>query len=77
MYTYNVTDSDGQVKTGKCDDGEWKGSSILSDLLKEKNVLDVILIVTRRFGGTFLGKRRFDLIKQAAIEALDLYVNSP
>ena len=75
MYAYNVMDSDGQLKTGKCDDGEWKGSSILSDLLKEKKVSNVILIVTRKFGGKFLGRKRFDLIKQAATEALDLYAS--
>ena len=68
MYACNVTDSDGQVKTSKCDDGEWKGSSILPDLLKEKDVSDVILIVTRRFGGTFLGKRRFDLLNKLPLK---------
>ena len=56
MYAYNVTDSDGQTKSGNCDDKEWKKSKILSDLLVEKNVSDVIIIVTRKFGGAFLWK---------------------
>ena len=73
MYAYNFTDPEGNNRSGYYDDGEWKGSTVLSSILEDRKLSDVILIVTRKFGGVFLGKRRFQLIKQAAAEVVNLY----
>ena len=73
MYAYNFTDPEGNNRSGYYDDGEWKGSTVLSSILEDRKLSDVILIVTRKFGGVFLGKKRFQLIKKAAAEVLNLY----
>ena len=75
MYAYNFTDAEGQTKSGYFDDKEWRGSSVLASLLEQKSATDVILIVTRKFGGTHLGKKRFELIKEVALEVIDEYIN--
>ena len=59
--------------SGYFDDKEWRGSSVLCSVLEQKSVTDAILIVTRGFGGTHLGKQQFDLIKQVATEVVDQY----
>ena len=63
IYAYNITGLDGQVKCAYSDD-EWKTGTILMELLKEKGLSEVILIVTRKYGGIKLGKKRFELIKK-------------
>ena len=73
MYAYNFTDPEGNNRSGYYDDGEWKGSTVLSSILEDRKLSDVILIVTRKFGGVFLGKKRFQLIKKAAAEVVNLY----
>ena len=69
----NFTDPEENNRSGYYDDGEWKGSTVLSSILEDRKLSDVILIVTRKFGGVFLGKRRFQLIKKAAAEVVNLY----
>ena len=73
IYAYNFTNAEGQTKSGYFDDKEWRGSSVLCSVLEQKSVTDAILIVTRKFGGTHLGKKLFDLIKQVATEVVDQY----
>ena len=72
IYAYNYGGEDGQIVTGHCDDGEWGASSILCELLKQRNISNAILVVTRKYGGTNLGKQRFQIIKQVACNVLDL-----
>ena len=70
IYAYRFIDLDGQQVCGHSDDGEWTASVMLMDLLKEKGFEEAILVVTRKYGGINLGKKRFDLIKQVAKEAM-------
>ena len=72
IYAYNYGGEDGQIVTGHCDDGEWGASSILCELLKQRTISNAILVVTRKYGGTNLGKQRFQIIKQVACNVLDL-----
>ena len=70
IYAYRLTDADGQAMSGHSDDGEWNASNILKDLLQRHGQSEVILVVSRKFGGIKLGKQRFDIIKQVASEVL-------
>ena len=73
MYAYNFVDPEGNTKSGYFDDKEWRGSSVLSAVIDQRSLTNVILIVTRKFGGVHLGKKRFELIKQVANDAVDVY----
>lgn len=73
MYAYNFIDPDGETRSGFCDDGEWSSGSLLAGILREKELSNVVIIVTRKFGGVHLGKRRFELIRQVANETLAQY----
>jgi putative IMPACT (imprinted ancient) family translation regulator len=54
------------------DDGESAAGGRLAHLLQILDVKDVLVIVTRYFGGTLLGADRFKHINQAARDALEL-----
>ena len=73
MYAYNFIDPEGVNRCGYFDDGEWTGGNILSTLLCEKELSNIVIIVTRSFGGVHLGKKRFELIRQVANETIALY----
>ena len=70
IYAYKYVDLDGQTVQGYSDDGEWNTSCILRDLLQQKGLTEAMLVVTCKYGGYKLGKKRFELIKQVANEAL-------
>ena len=52
------------------DEGEDGGSRVIQNLLKELKVSNVMVIVTRVFGGKHLGKRRWEHMRTCATEAL-------
>jgi len=54
------------------DDGESAAGGRLAHLLQILDVKDVLVVVTRYFGGTLLGADRFKHINQAARDALEL-----
>ena len=55
---------------GAHDDGEHGASKYLSQVLANSQRKDIMIFVTREFGGVHLGLRRFLLIEKAAKEAL-------
>ncbi|TPX66814.1 hypothetical protein SpCBS45565_g04205 [Spizellomyces sp. 'palustris'] len=60
------------IVSGYDDDGEkWAGSKI-AKVLQEFNVVDVVVIVSRWYGGVLLGCARFRHIEQVAKEVLEL-----
>ena len=63
-------DINSEISSSYNDDGEWKASQLLVNLLDQKNIARGILVVTRQYGGVKPGRQRFDLIKQVAAEAL-------
>ena len=75
MYAYKFIDPDGETRSGYCDDGEWASGSLLAGVLREKGLSNVLIMVTRKFGGVHLGKRRFELIRQVANETITKYDN--
>ncbi|EWC47402.1 hypothetical protein DRE_00370 [Drechslerella stenobrocha 248] len=62
--THNITDND--------DDGETAAGSRLGHLLELIDVWDVVVVVSRWYGGVKLGPDRFRIINQVAREALIL-----
>ncbi len=54
------------------DDGEWGAGQVLLQILREHNVTNRLVCVTRWYGKRHLGRARFDYIKDAALTTLGL-----
>jgi hypothetical protein len=52
------------------DDGEVGGSERVLDLIIHNKLDNIAIVVCRWYGGTHMGSRRYDLIKECATEAL-------
>ncbi|SNX87093.1 uncharacterized protein MEPE_05803 [Melanopsichium pennsylvanicum] len=85
MYAYRVFElkrgrtglagpDDFSLQEDKEDDGErWGGDRVLK-VVKEEGASDVLVVVSRWYGGELLGPVRFDHIENAAREALKVHV---
>lgn len=72
IYAYRIKDGQsGILVEGHDDDGEWSAGSAISSLLEEKGAENIIIAVSRKYGGTDLGKQRFAIIKELADKALE------
>ena len=69
MYAYRIQGK-GQVVENSCDDGEYGAGKRLLKLLRDQNIINKIVIVTRWYGGKHMGPRRFDCITEVANKAL-------
>ena len=49
---------------GYCDDGEHGMGRFIRDTLHELNAKNIVIFVTRRFGGKHLGSKRFEVVKE-------------
>ena len=72
IYAYRIKDGEGKIQSGYSDDHETKGGKILFDLLVEKDKKEHFLCVTRLKKGNNIGPVRFELIKKAATQVLDM-----
>lgn len=54
------------VDAGCCDDGESRGGKTVMDVLEKSGLCDVLVVVSRWFGGTMLGPARFTHITDCA-----------
>jgi putative IMPACT (imprinted ancient) family translation regulator len=52
------------------DDGEFHAGRLLSQMLEESGAMNQMLIVTRWYGGSHMGNKRFDCIREVATQAL-------
>ena len=75
IYAYRYA-AGGAIQEGLSDDGEHGASKHLLELLQQQSSTDVILVCTRWFGGTHIGPKRFEHIKNCSKTALDLLVES-
>ena len=74
-YAYRIKDRDGFLLEWKNDDGEtWAGQCILS-VLQKQNVVNVIVVVTRYFGGVQLHGDRFRHVVDATKMIVDRYMS--
>ena len=53
------------------DDGEWGSGRMIMEAIEEKNIYNQLICVTRWHYGKHMGRARFDVIKNLAIEAID------
>ncbi|KAG0167543.1 hypothetical protein DFQ30_005978, partial [Apophysomyces sp. BC1015] len=71
IMAYRIDMSDGYVVQGCDDDGETAAGSRLLELMQLMNVQNVVVIVSRWFGGTKLGADRFRDINKCAKQVLE------
>ena len=77
-YAFIAGDPEGTMEVGMSDDGEVPGTAAkpMMQLLKHRNIGEVVVVVTRYFGGTKLGTgglvRAYSDSVQTAIEGLTL-----
>ena len=71
IYAYRLK-SGGRYLEHYEDDGEWGAGAKLLELLRDNNVENSLVCVTRWYGGIHLGKARFTHITNAAKESLRL-----
>ena len=69
IYAYRVDRGDSCVEHFN-DDREWGAGKRLLTLLKDGRIKNKLLVVTRWFGGTHLGPKRFQFITEAAAAVL-------
>lgn len=68
IYAYRLSNG----SEGCSDDGEHSAGTKLLALLRDDHQTDVMIIVTRWFGGTHIGPKRYDHLKNTATEALKI-----
>ena len=74
MTAYKVTLSDGKELTGASSDIEFGAGEVVCEVLESKGLNNVVVFVRRRYGGSHLGPKRFQIIKQWATEAINEYI---
>ena len=68
IYAYRILNENNEIIENKNDDGETGAGIKLLEFLRNKNIVNIIIIVTRWYGGVHLGSDRFKhIIKLAKI----------
>lgn len=75
MYAYRIIDQHNNVLSDCDDDGESRAGSYILQVIKLMKINNVLVVVSRYFGGTNLGYARFDYIKDCARDAIHAYNN--
>lgn len=70
MFAFRFRDSQGKIVSWRDDDGETGAGDKLLDLLELMKVENVMVVVSRQFGGILLGNDRFKHIVNTAKELL-------
>ena len=68
-YAYSILDG-GNTTDGQSDDGEIGASDILQTIIKEKGLTNIFVAVSRCHSGPNIGKKRFEMIKTAALNVI-------
>ena len=69
-YAYRVL-SDSKITEHCEDDEEWDAGRRILKILRNKNLVNKLVVVSRWFGGQNLGSKRFEYIEAAAREVCD------
>ena len=72
MYAYRIDSEEGMLETGNFHDGECGGSEILVKCIQRRKMDNIFVAVSRIHPGPNLGKRHFQMIKQACMVMLNL-----
>ena len=73
-YAYRITDHDGFLLEWKNDDGETGAGQCILSVLQKQNVVNVIVVVTRYFGGVQLHGDRFRHVVDATKMVVEKYM---
>ncbi|KAJ1852649.1 hypothetical protein LPJ73_002785 [Coemansia sp. RSA 2703] len=71
ILAYRIRIDTGSISQDNDDDGETAAGKRLGHLLQLLDVVDIMVVVTRWYGGVHLGPDRFKLINNAARQALE------
>ncbi|KAJ1797100.1 hypothetical protein LPJ59_003344 [Coemansia sp. RSA 2399] len=71
ILAYRIRLDNGSISQDNDDDGESAAGKRLGHLLQLLDAENIIVVVTRWYGGTHLGPDRFKLINSAARQALE------
>ncbi|KAJ1719877.1 hypothetical protein LPJ53_005434 [Coemansia erecta] len=71
ILAYRVRLENGSISQDNDDDGETAAGKRLGHLLQLLDIADIMVVVTRWYGGVHLGPDRFKLINNAARQALE------
>ena len=74
MTAYKVTLSDGKELTGASSDREYGAGKVVHEVLESKGLNSAVVFIRRRYGGSHLGPKRFQIIKQCATKAVNKYI---
>ena len=69
IYAYRLKCGNGTIENS-CDDGEFGAGRKLLNLMRDKNITNTMVIVTRWYGGIHMGPKRFHCILTSASDAL-------
>ena len=71
IWVYRIEKPDGSIREMSDDDKETGAGYRLLRILKDKELMNVMVTCTRWFGGKLIGPNRYEFIENAAKEALD------
>ena len=71
MCSYRITGVEKYHSEAYCDDGEYAGGRAIMEMMKKHKIFNCAVFIVRFYGGSKLGAKRFDLIKQAAEYAIE------
>ena len=74
MTAYKVILSDGKELTGASSDREYGAEHVVNKVLESKRLNNVVVFVRRRYGGSHLGPKRFQIIEQSATKVINKYI---
>ena len=69
IYAYRIKTATRTIENS-CDDGEYGAGKRVLELMRELNITNQMVIVTRWYGGQHMGPRRFNCILNAAKEVI-------
>jgi len=72
IYAYRVATGSGKFDEAYRDDGDHGAGFKLLKHLKDNNIENTIVVVTRWFGNKMMGPKRFECILNSAVDAVNL-----
>ena len=70
MYAYKIKTDKGLILSGYSDDEEIGAGKLIFETIESSNAINILICVTRIKSGGNIGLKRFELIKQCTIEAI-------
>jgi putative IMPACT (imprinted ancient) family translation regulator len=77
MYAYRMVDNNGIIHEEREDDGEGGAGDKILYVLKNKKAENIMVVVSRWFGGINLGQARFKHITNCTIDILTQFKSNP